>query len=221
MGCAAMPREIQVGSHRLTVFTANIVTYARGLLAIPIALGMKYQYGWLAGFLVMYHDFLDHLDGVVAKQQARDGRSKGDDSVWGAFVDAQMDKLVFCLCLWSFLLTIDYPAQGQLIQSVVVLSCAVLFGLEFTIGAVRTEDYFTAKYQPNLQHKGKPALRAVSEGKLKQKFESSGIALYCLALPDPAANLLATTAGTVCLWFAAYFSVQSLQHKLRARTSCN
>eukprot|EP00656_Telonema_subtile_P056302 TRINITY_DN8963_c0_g1_i1.p1 TRINITY_DN8963_c0_g1~~TRINITY_DN8963_c0_g1_i1.p1 ORF type:complete len:374 (+),score=95.95 TRINITY_DN8963_c0_g1_i1:82-1203(+) len=213
--CAAMPRDVTLGGHKWTVFTANTVTYTRGFLAIPIALGCKY--GWLstAAFLVMFHDFLDHLDGVVAKQQARDGRSKGDDGMWGAFVDAQMDKLVFCLCLWSFLLTVSYNTAGAGVQAVVVLTCATLFGLEFAIGAVRTQDYFTARLQP--ADGIKPALRAVSEGKLKQKFESTGIAVYCLSLPDPASNLLVTVIGTLCLWFAAYFSIQSLMHKLRAR----
>ena len=65
--CRVMPRTIG----GVTVFTANIVTYGRGLLVIPIALCMKYGYlGW-ASFLIMWHDFLDHLDGVVATARAR------------------------------------------------------------------------------------------------------------------------------------------------------
>merc|ERR1712146_42014 len=76
-------------------------------------------------------------------------------------------------------------AQGQLIQSVVVLSCAVLFGLEFTIGAVRTEDYFTAKYQPNLQHKGKPALRAVSEASSSKSLRALGSLSTAWRSPPP------------------------------------
>lgn len=214
--CAMMPREVTVGGRTVTIFTANIVTYARGFLAIPIVLGMKYGWLWTASFLVMYHDFLDHLDGVVAKQQAKDGRSKGDDGMWGAFLDAQMDKLVFCQLLWSFVMMMDYCSWTA--DLLVVLTCTLLFGLEFTIGAVRTQDYFQAKYQPATS--GGPALRAVSEGKLKQKFESTGIAFYCLALPDPASNMLATFLGTTCLWFAAYYSLQSLMHKLNARTKC-
>lgn len=212
--CAAMPRHVTVRGHTVTIFSANAVTYARGLLAIPIAMAMRS--GWLgtAAFLVMYHDFLDHLDGVVAKQHARDGRSKGDDGMWGAFLDAQMDKLVFCLCLWSFALSVDYAAAPRLLAIVVVATCATLFGLEFAIGAVRTKDYFTAKLAPAAGKK-RVALRAVSEGKLKQKFESTGIAVYCLALPDLGTNLRMTVCGTACLWLAAYFSVQSLKHKLR------
>ena len=52
------------------------------------ALAMKYGYPRSACFLILWHDFLDHLDGVVAKQQARDGRSKGDDGAYGASLSA-------------------------------------------------------------------------------------------------------------------------------------
>ena len=209
---AAMPRDINVFGTKVTVFTANIVTYARGFLIIPIVLGMKYNYLGTASFLVMFHDFLDHLDGVIAKQQARDGRSKGDDGKFGAFIDAQMDKVVFCLCLWSFLVLTNSSGPA-LTYSIVVLTSAALFAIEVCIAVVRTADYFEAKYST----KGRPALRAVSEGKLKQKFESVGIAFYCLSLPDPATRTLSMVLGTVCLWFAVYFSTQSLAHKLRAR----
>jgi len=217
--CRKCPREVTVAGRTLTVFSANIVTYGRGLLAIAIALSMKYNYLAMAAFLVMFHDFLDHLDGVVAKQQAIDGLNKGDDPRFGAYLDAQMDKAVFCLCLWSFLLFVDYGASNAAVSTVVTLTCAVLFSLECTIATVRVTDYFTAKLAPpeQLASGKKPALRSVSEGKLKQKFESVGIAFYCLALPDPSAAILATLAGTICLWFAAHFSVQSLMHKLRAR----
>jgi len=206
---------VTVFGNTYTVFTANIVTYGRGFLAIAIALSMKFGWLWSAAFLVMFHDFLDHLDGVVAKQQALDGRSTGDDSRFGAFVDAQMDKLVFCLSLWSFILFLDYSGS-LLVNAVIVSTCALLFALEFTIAVVRTGDYFTAKLTP-VTDCAQPALRAVSEGKLKQKFESIGIALYCLCLPSPTSHVVPALAGTACLFFAAYYSMQSLVHKLNAR----
>ena len=61
------------------------------------------------------------------------------------------------------------------------------------------------------------------EGKLKQKFESLGLSLYALCLPDPTARDARpfAAAGTVCLWFAVYFSCQSLAHKLRARAKAH
>ena len=85
---------------------------------MPIALAMKYGALRWASFLVLWHDFLDHLDGVVAKQQARDGRSTGDDGAFGAFLDAQMDKLVFCVVLWSFLLLCAWPLKDVVATAV-------------------------------------------------------------------------------------------------------
>lgn len=204
---------------QVTVFTANIVTYARGFLVIIIALCMKYTCLRVACFLVMLHDFLDHIDGVVAKQQAKDGRSKGDDPAFGAFVDAQMDKLVFCVCLWSFLLFVDYMDGSFMVNTLVVLTAFTLIGVEFVIAWVRTVDYFQVKFTPPERSGSGPALRAVSEGKLKQKFESIGVALYCLTLPSPTRSLPTTLVATLCLWFAGFFSYQSLMHKLRARTA--
>merc|ERR1712054_586609 len=108
-----------------------------------------------------------------------------------------MDKVVFCLCIWSFLCFVDYTSGNPLINLVVVLTCALLFGLECAIATVRTADYFTAKLAPPTDDDKKPALRAVSEGKLKQKFESCGIALYCLALPNPTTGIISTLAGSL------------------------
>jgi len=217
--CRVMPREVC----GYTVFSANVVTYGRGLLAVPIALAMKYGTLRWASFLVLWHDFLDHVDGVVAKQQARDGRSAGDDGAFGAFLDAQMDKLVFCVVLWSFLLLCAWPLKDVAATVLVVATAASLFALEATIACVRTGDYFRVKYAPKAAGKKSPALRAVSEGKLKQKFESLGLSLYALCLPDPTARDARpfAAAGTVCLWFAVYFSCQSLAHKLRARAKAH
>jgi len=183
------------------------------ILIFPIVHVMKNNYLWTAAFLVMFHDFLDHLDGVAAKQQARDGRNKGDDGAYGAFLDAQMDRLVFCFCLWSILILMDHGCGFFVVNAAVIITCMSLFVLELSIAAVQTVDYFEAKYAPE---KGRRALRAVSEGKLKQKFESVGIALYCLWLPHPVLGIFWTLAGTLCLWFAIYFSLQSLRHKLQA-----
>ena len=112
----------------------------------------------------------------------------------GAFLDAQMDKVVFCLCLWSYLLLCAYDTSELGLRAVVVVCSLALFALEFTIGCVRFGDYYRAKFAPPSDSKS-PALRAVSEGKLKQKFESVGLALYALTLPDR----LYRRCGPTCL----------------------
>ena len=53
------------------------------------------------------------------------------------------------------------------------------------------------------------------EGKLKQKFESFGIAFLALGLPYPSQSI-ATPIGFVCLLLATYLAHQSLAHKLSA-----
>ena len=96
-----------------------------------------------------------------------------------------MDKVVFCLCLWSYLLLCAHDTSELGLRAVVVVCSLALFALEFTIGRVRFGDYYRAKFAPPSDAKS-PALRAVSEGKLKQKFESVGPAFTPWTLPDPA-----------------------------------
>ena len=53
--------------------------------------------------LVVFHDFLDHLDGIVAKVQ-RKVFGPVDDPVLGGYLDAVCDKVgwveyVYCVCV--------------------------------------------------------------------------------------------------------------------------
>ena len=90
---------------------------------------------------------------------------------------------MFCLCLWSYLLLCAYDTSELGLRAVVVVCSLALFALEFTIGCVRFGDYYRAKFAPPSDSKS-PALRAVSEGKLKQRVV--GLVLVCPDLPDPA-----------------------------------
>lgn len=47
---------------------------------------------WTAFFMVILHDFLDHLDGIVAKAQKQTYGSV-DDPLLGGFMDAFCDKV--------------------------------------------------------------------------------------------------------------------------------
>ena len=46
-----------------------------------------------ACLLVALHDFLDHLDGIVAKAQREMYGERVDDPLLGAFLDAFCDKV--------------------------------------------------------------------------------------------------------------------------------
>ena len=48
-------------------FTANFITYARTVLVVPTLLVLAWDYTFLPSFLVIFVDFGDFLDGVVAR----------------------------------------------------------------------------------------------------------------------------------------------------------
>ena len=48
-------------------FTANWITYARTVLVVPTILLLSWGYTFLPSFLVIFVDFGDFLDGVVAR----------------------------------------------------------------------------------------------------------------------------------------------------------
>ena len=57
----------------------------------------RYELYWLGCLLVLLHDFLDHLDGIVAKVQRR-VLGNVDDPLLGGFMDAFCDKVSLCAC---------------------------------------------------------------------------------------------------------------------------
>lgn len=211
--CRAMPRE--VGG--VTVFTANIVTYGRTFMCLLIAYYIKIGCTGAAAFLVIFHDFLDHVDGVVAKVQREDGRAAGDDGRWGAFVDAQCDKIVFITCLWTIIMCIDFNSTPTHWTYLILVSCMALISMEMVIAWVRTRDYFFAVYAPPSKTVG--ALRSVAEGKLKQKLESLGVAALAYTCPLPCSNTVISGWGVAFLWSAIWFAYQSLAHKLKNSVS--
>lgn len=52
----------------------------------------RYQYFGVAFILVFVHDFLDHVDGIVAKQHKKT-YGQVDDPLLGGFMDAFCDKV--------------------------------------------------------------------------------------------------------------------------------
>ena len=71
------------------------------------AIVSRYNWNMSACVLVVFHDFLDHLDGIVAKVQ-RKVYGPVDDPVLGGYLDAVCDKVgwvesddicVYCVCV--------------------------------------------------------------------------------------------------------------------------
>ncbi|XP_052061941.1 uncharacterized protein LOC127702005 [Mytilus californianus] len=216
-----IPRFLSIRGLEYTIFSANIVSWTRTALVIPIACCLKNQYYWTAFFLVVFHDFLDHLDGIVAKAQKQIYGSV-DDPLLGGFMDAFCDKLVNVFALWSILLTTDFTQMTWKQTNIYITSCSVIIGFEFVLGVVRVQDYFRSYYLRLLRKNdaliSKADTAAVMEGKLKEKLESMGIAFLCLAeaSPIPITSWSGIT-GIACLIMSVRLAYASLQHKLKAR----
>nr|XP_022286511.1 uncharacterized protein LOC111099500 [Crassostrea virginica] len=217
-----IPRTANWRNKTYTVFTANIVSYSRTLLVIPIAMCLKYQYHVAAFSLVIIHDFLDHVDGIVAKAH-RQMFGQIDDPLLGGFMDAFCDKIVNVLALWSVLMVTDFGTFSWTEFCLYFGACGIIIVYEFILGVVRVQDYFAAYYDrlhgksEDKAHKG--SIAAVMEGKLKEKLESMGIACLCLAQANfCAASSTSGMLGIICLLLSVRLAHASLQHKLNSRS---
>ncbi|XP_052818302.1 uncharacterized protein LOC128244327 [Mya arenaria] len=217
---AKVPRAVDIRGRKVDVFTANIVSWSRTALVIPIAWCLKYDHPLVAFLCVLLHDFLDHLDGIVAKVQ-KSIFGQLDDPLLGGFMDAFCDKIVNCLALWSILLVTDFSSMTTSETWLFVGACAVIIAYEFVLGVVRVQDYFQAYYFRKYcagEGQESPNVAAVMEGKLKEKLESLGIGFLCLA--QAAANPMESVSGMVgvlCLLLSIRLAHASLQHKLKPR----
>ncbi|CAF1589224.1 unnamed protein product [Adineta ricciae] len=214
-----IPRVIRIGNKSFTVFNANIVTYSRTVLIIPIAWCLKCNYPILACSLILFHDFLDHIDGIVAKVHKRIYGDNIDDPLLGGFMDAFCDKVVNVFCLWTIIQEIHIEQTSTLMAIVFVLLCYTIIALETAIGVVRVQDYFHATLLGN-KTTNKNSTAAVMEGKLKEKFESIGLAFLCLSIGHTTPFEHWTgILGVVCLVLTLRLAYISLTKKLEARKS--
>ena len=109
----------------------------------------RYNYPVCASILVLFHDFLDHVDGIVAKVQKRIYGDNIDDPLLGGFMDAFCDKIVNVFCLWTILQETYFEETSTLLSISFVLLCYTIIGLETAIGVVRVQDYFYATLKKN------------------------------------------------------------------------
>ncbi|KAL4235229.1 hypothetical protein ACF0H5_006867 [Mactra antiquata] len=217
---AKVPRTIQLRDRTLTIFNANIVSWTRTILVIPIAWCLKYDFTTTAFLCVILHDFLDHLDGIVAKVQ-KSIYGQLDDPILGGFMDAFCDKIVNCVSLWTILFLTDFTHMSSKQIWIYTGSCAVIIAYEFILGVVRVQDYFQAYYSRKYERQSKETkvnVSAVMEGKLKEKLESLGIGFLCLAQSSlvPMSSV-SGIVGVACLLLSIRLAHASLMHKLEPR----
>ncbi|KAJ8307666.1 hypothetical protein KUTeg_014780 [Tegillarca granosa] len=119
-----------------------------------------------AFLLVCLHDFLDHLDGIVAKVQKKI-YGPVDDPLLGGFMDAFCDKekiddnrtcmpficyvrcpskIVNVISLWTILMVTNFSTMSLQGLVLYVMSCVIIITYEFVLGVVRVQDYFRAYY---------------------------------------------------------------------------
>ncbi|CAL1537775.1 unnamed protein product [Lymnaea stagnalis] len=216
-----VPRSISVDGRTVNVFTANIVSWSRTALVVPIAFTLKYHCYWAGFWCVILHDFLDHLDGIVAKVH-KQKYGQVDDPIVGGFMDAFCDKIVNVLSLWTILMVTDFSAMSWAHIAIYISACAIIIAYEFTLGIVRVQDFFRAYYFREFNKVEdtctKMSTAAVMEGKLKEKLESIGIASLCLAQSnDDIVTSVSGLVGVACLFLSVRLAHSSLASKLTAR----
>lgn len=95
---------------------------------------------------VILHDFLDHLDGIVAKVH-RESYPNKDDPLLGGFLDAFCDKIVNVLSLWTIIQMIDLNKVNQIESFFFLAVSYAVISYESIIGVVRVQDFFLAKFK--------------------------------------------------------------------------
>ncbi len=196
------------------LFTANNVTLARTLLVVPILWSLKFGHVWFAFLLVLFHDYLDHLDGIVARAQKEMGHK--DDPLLGGFLDAFCDKIVINTGLIGVLMVSQFGPASWWSTLLYLAVVAGIMGYEVALAVVRVEDYYTARFQPDSSRE----IKASMEGKLKEKLESLGLGGLCLA-SSAAAGPMSTISGWVgiiCFALSIRFAHASIAHKIKAWT---
>lgn len=224
-----IPRYVYLqDDKKIPIFTANLVTLSRTFLVIPIAWFLKYDYNYSAFFCVVFHDFLDHLDGIVAKVQ-RQTYPNHDDPILGGFLDAFCDKIVNVLSIWSIMQAVNFDLVTNTQAFLFIFVCYAVMGYESVIGIVRVQDFFSVKFKRDYKiddlkssetADSSKVTAAAMEGKLKEKLESTGIALLCLSVSKSYLNPINSNvgiAGLICLGLSLRMAHKSLMLKIKAR----
>jgi cytidyltransferase-like protein len=132
-------------------------------------------------------------------------------------MDAFCDKIVNIFCLWTILQETHFEQTSLLISIGFVLLCYTIIALETAIGIVRVQDYFYAVLNKN-KISNQATTASGIEGKLKEKFESVGLAFLCLSTGHLSPfDHWSGIAGIICFSLTIRLAYSSLIKKLEAR----
>jgi len=94
----------------------------------------------------MFHDFLDHLDGIVAKIQ-RQTYPNHDDPILGGFLDAFCDKIVNVVSILTIIQQANFDKSSELEVALFILLSYAVIAYETLIGIIRVQDFFLAIFK--------------------------------------------------------------------------
>jgi len=207
--------------------TANFITYARTWLILPCLILLAKGYNLTSFAIVVFVDFNDFLDGVVArywvdnKHIAKSTPPKKNiilswmtshqNKIYGGFIDAVCDK-VFVVPCWIFLISRVEESTNPTwkILQYTALWCLIL--AETSSGAIRFRAFYTAPAVSSPKSSSdfsSSAVKADHVGKAKQTFEMLGTAFFII----PATRFL----GFMLLVPAIPLAYESVRRKIIPR----
>lgn len=205
--------------------TANGVSYARAILALPIAVATISAWFWTAFAMFAIAAISDFVDGAIA--HARNGHERSEkEKAEGAFLDPLADKVVVVATTASLfpwyptaMAAVNrlWPSEGwPLPPAICYLPSIAIMAIEAALLFVRWRTMRDGTISPT---KKVGALTAKSVGKVKMVVQVAAIAalLACCAVDSmysPVSPFLGAI-GVILLWVAASLSVASLASHLR------
>ncbi|EDQ89332.1 uncharacterized protein MONBRDRAFT_25391 [Monosiga brevicollis MX1] len=191
----------------------NAITFAAGACLIPcihLLQSPAPTYLAAAGGLALLHDMLDRLDGAVARADHNKGRAGGDDGKFGAFLDAQVDKLFHIGMLTALLMSPLSSALGTFWRRAAYIKIAV----QATLAIVRFQDYFSTAPKRAIQARGEGKL-ATCAANMAAVLSLWTFALHGVGYPQAAQAGMVVTS--VLITIAVDMALRSLSNKLNAR----
>ncbi len=199
--------------------SANFVTFARTALIVPTLYLWGYNWSLVPALLVLLNDFLDFLDGVIARYWNKKidsdtiaGVLSTDSHVtrrlkrdYGAYVDAVLDKC-FVVPFWIFSLSVlsDSTIAFIVLWPLILMESASAF--------VRTTSYVLAQgvQAPAGLVEDSSAIKASHVGKTKQTLQMVGSSLLVF-------HWLIPYVGLFVLVVSELLAFESIRRKLRRR----
>lgn len=207
-----LPRHLPswfVGKRKIILFTANRLSIARSVMAVPIAVCLYFEQITMAFVIFILAALTDFFDGLVAKVHADLGYPHNGEL--GAFLDAFCDKIFFLSLMSILLFSIEYKAS-LLFVAIFLAICGLLLYIEITLAIIRVQDFYALRERGEKRH-----LKAIISGKIKFLLQMLGLGALILSYPNPFDGHWTGWVSIISFILSVHFAWKSLKHKLSAR----